>query len=250
MKHCIRILLIQFLLLGAAQSQVDTAFVKHLQKHGLKTELQQYIQGLKSPADSIAFVQVQYYLAFPQDSLLLKAVRNCGKICIEDSILRNQVSLRMLTAETTLRHIWFDSLCAGKCSGSISLMNMYAEHCLKYPAELVPEDIRHSYEQLQKMHHRSPAMAAIFSTLLPGSGKYYAGKKRTAVSSLIVCSLYAAQWAESNARLGYNHPLSWVNAGFFSVFYLTNIYASRRAVLQLRQEYKKQFLHEAARYYR
>lgn len=236
-------------MLDAVHSQIDTAFVRHLQKLSLKTELQQYILTRKSPADSIAWLQVRQYLAFPDDSQLLKAARQCGGLCLADSSTMNSISLRMLRAENQIRQTWFDTVCAGPCAGVLSQVNQYAEHCLEYSPQLLPEELRQSFEQLQKVHRKKPALAAVFSALLPGSGKFYAGKKHTAASSFVSCALYAAQWAESSAKLGYNHAFSWVNAGFFTVFYLTNIYASHHAVLQLRGEYKKQFLHEAARYY-
>jgi putative component of membrane protein insertase Oxa1/YidC/SpoIIIJ protein YidD/TolA-binding protein/TM2 domain-containing membrane protein YozV len=72
--------------------------------------------------------------------------------------------------------------------------------------------------------HRSPTLAALFSTAIPGSGKMYAGKPLDGLYSLL---LAASSIAVTSAYAG---EQQWTRAGVFGAmglyFYLGNIYGS------------------------
>ena len=85
--------------------------------------------------------------------------------------------------------------------------------------------------------------------MIPGLGKLYTGKPRSALMTFVLNCGYAVQTIESSRKLGNRHPLTVINVAAFGIFYLSNIYGSFTSVKDLKKEYKKQFIHDATEYY-
>jgi len=75
-----------------------------------------------------------------------------------------------------------------------------------------------------QLTHRSPLLAALFSSALPGAGKVYAGRPADGFYSLLVTG--SSTWAAAS----YGRDEHWGRAGLFGAmglfFYLGNIYGS------------------------
>ena len=237
--------------LYGSYAQVDTAFVRHLEKNRLQENFQRYISTVKTSADSLQWLQVRYYLQYHNDSLLLKHYPAAKSLLLGDAASLRKLGLQFLqTEDEALTQLWFSQ--SDTIFQRDELFLAYAatqspSNALLYK---VPEDLQYSFKRFQKADKKSPAGAAVLSTLLPGAGKLYAGKKQSAVITFLSCSGFALQWLESSRRLGYTHPLSIVNAVFFTGFYSANIYGAYAAVKEKKRETKKQFLYEVGQYYR
>ncbi len=90
--------------------------------------------------------------------------------------------------------------------------------------------------ELERADRKSPFAAAVMSAVIPGSGKYYAGRRGSAVSSFLQVSVFGAIFAESLHHAGTRHARTWVSGSVFSLFYLANIRGSAVAVRISKEE--------------
>lgn len=91
-------------------------------------------------------------------------------------------------------------------------------------------------EKLQKVKHRSPLVAGVFSAILPGSGKVYAGYKGQAIAAFIPCLVFGAVATENYIKDGPADAKFIAAAGVFSVFYIGNIWGSALSVKTYREQ--------------
>jgi hypothetical protein len=92
--------------------------------------------------------------------------------------------------------------------------------------------------------HPYPFLSGAFSAVLPGSGKWYLGYKRQALTAFISNALFAAQAAESYAKAGVSSPQFIITASLFAVFYSGNIFGSILAAKKKKRDYLKEIDHE------
>lgn len=233
-------------------SQIDAKFLDHLTSNNLENEHSTYLNSINQPSDSLFYYKAKFNLKYPNDSLLLNYYIKSKPICENDSILMSTVSVRFLNSkDPTLRHLWFTEL-ASTANKNITYLNSIFKASEKpnlYTAEIFPEELHKSFFKYKRSYNKKPFLAATFSALVPGTGKLYAGKTKTFFLTFILNSAYALQTIESSRKLGIKHPLTIINAGAFAVFYLSNIYGSYHAVLELRKERKKQFIKNATNFY-
>lgn len=235
----------------ALSAQIDTAFVHHLEKNNLKDDFLHYITTQRSTNDSVAILRMRYAIRYQNDSVVLAQYLKSPALFENDTVLLKKISLRVLTHPNySVTQLWFSELL--KPSPNDELLNAFtlAENGKASSGAPLPESFSYSFERMQKANKKKPVVAATLSVLLPGAGKLYAGKTSSALITFFSCSAYALQWAESSRKLSYTHPLSLVNAAFFTAFYSANIYGSIKAVQQTKRERKQQFLYEVAQYYR
>jgi hypothetical protein len=120
-----------------------------------------------------------------------------------------------------------------------------------FPMQMdLPIGLQESWQELRTYSKKSPWKAALWSTILPGSGKWYAHRSNTALVNTIGMSLFAAQAIESIRKLGWNHALTIGNVTVFAIFYSGNIVGSARAVKVRQTELRNKFYRNAAYYYR
>lgn len=74
--------------------------------------------------------------------------------------------------------------------------------------------------------YKTPFMAGLLSSVLPGTGKMYVGKYGQGLSSFLTCLLFFGLTAESYLRLEKFHPQTIIFASLFLTFYFSNIYGS------------------------
>ncbi|MFC1682914.1 tol-pal system YbgF family protein, partial [Candidatus Zixiibacteriota bacterium] len=99
--------------------------------------------------------------------------------------------------------------------------------------------------QGHQLPYRSPALAALFSTALPGSGKLYAGKPLDGLYSLLVAASSVA------VTTTYAGEEQWTRAGIFGAmglfFYLGNIYGSAVEAKRYNDQTRRSTFHDLAR---
>lgn len=97
-------------------------------------------------------------------------------------------------------------------------------------AEQVLAEIYHDrYEKCQK----SPVLAAVMSTVVPGLGKIYAGNLGEGLSSLLTVGSFAAVTAECWAKQGFGDWRTITFGAIGLLFYIGNIYGSYFSVQHL-----------------
>jgi len=77
---------------------------------------------------------------------------------------------------------------------------------------------------------KSPFIAGLLSGIIPGTGKFYAGLKGQAISSMIPTFLFAIAGVESYYRSGPKSAPFILSASFFTLFYVGNIWGSTLSV--------------------
>ncbi|MBK8845758.1 MAG: hypothetical protein IPO27_03995 [Bacteroidetes bacterium] len=91
---------------------------------------------------------------------------------------------------------------------------------------------------------KSPAVAGILSSIVPGTGKIYAGKWKDGIFSLVFCGVFAFQAYRAFHISGIESPRGWIFASLGTGFYLGNIYGSYHAAKQKNQLINKKYRDE------
>jgi hypothetical protein len=87
-------------------------------------------------------------------------------------------------------------------------------------------------ERIVTTKTKSPVTAGFLSALVPGLGKYYAGRKGAAVAALLTNGFLAVIAAESAYRSGFRSPQFITFSGLLAIFYTGNIVGSVHSVKQ------------------
>lgn len=94
--------------------------------------------------------------------------------------------------------------------------------------------------EIKKLKIKSPYLAALFSALLPGAGKIYAGKPREGLTSSIIIITNSAQATEGFLKKEFQSPHFYIFGSLSVFYYFTGIYGSIIAVKKKNLENKKQ----------
>jgi len=232
---------------------VDVSFIDHLTVNELANEHRLYLNGLSPFSDSANYYKTKFHLKYFDDSLLLLHYGKSKILCDADTgFLAKTSAAFLVNSNRQKKQTWFNAMQQNPANTDLmELQNIYHASISPnaFTSESFPAQAQNAYSKYKKAYNKKPFLAGALSTAVPGLGKLYAGKTRSFIMTLILNAAYGAQTIESSVKLGNTHPLTIINAGAFTVFYLSNIYGSYQAVRQLRKEYKKQFLIDATRFY-
>lgn len=89
---------------------------------------------------------------------------------------------------------------------------------------------------------KSKALAAILSTIIPGSGKIYAGETGAGISSFFLLAGLGGMAAENIIKTGWVSWNSLIFTGLFGVFYIGNIYGSMISVQTYRNRMNENYV--------
>ncbi|MFW6224798.1 MAG: hypothetical protein ACOC4B_00855 [Bacteroidota bacterium] len=112
-------------------------------------------------------------------------------------------------------------------------------------ANLYVSAMAKNYKEYQK---RSPFLAGLLSTIIPGSGKWYIGYKHQAVSSFMINTVLALIIAESY-RQDSGAFVKGASISLFSLFYAGNIYGSFKSAQKQHYDFKNQTRENIKDYY-
>jgi hypothetical protein len=100
---------------------------------------------------------------------------------------------------------------------------------------------KESFQQIEKdlqlYNKKSPFLAGLYSAILPGAGKFYAGKKGQGIYSFVISSLLALQAIESYQKAGLKSARFIIYGGLFSLFHVGNVWSSALAVKKYNDEF-------------
>ncbi|MBN2756872.1 MAG: hypothetical protein JXR51_06800 [Bacteroidales bacterium] len=88
----------------------------------------------------------------------------------------------------------------------------------------------------KEVKYKKPFNAALFSALIPGSGKIYTKRWKDAVISFLFVGLNSWQSYRGFNKNGSESVYGWVFAGFASGFYVGNIYGSYKSAKKYNKE--------------
>ncbi|MFL5753194.1 MAG: hypothetical protein ACJ76F_07300 [Bacteroidia bacterium] len=244
-----------FLLLYVAfrsNAQVDPAFLKHLSEKGMKREHAAYLASLSTTPDSLHYLQAKFYLQYFNDALFSDHYLKSRSLFTKDSFAMNRADILYLKETPERQVAWFgatvplESAHAGKAIGFAYLASVDPR---KTSVSLLPQKLQAPFLEYRRAYEKKPVIAAALSAVVPGLGKLYIGRKKSFVNTLLTHAIYGAQSYESIKKLGIRNAFSILDLGFFSVFYLANVYGSYTDTRQVKKEKRKQFMINASDYY-
>jgi hypothetical protein len=156
------------------------------------------------------------------------------------------------TAETVFDHLsTSDSLIKATQAielAGVSLLKREFDSFEQYSAEFdgtfyqlkASEDGLKRYSQdLNNFKAKSPFLAGLFSTVIPGTGKMYAGKLGQGIGNLLVTGLFALETLESYRKDGPGSARFIIFGSICSIFYIGNIYGSVYSIKIRRDEFNE-----------
>jgi len=96
------------------------------------------------------------------------------------------------------------------------------------------------YQSMQAFRPKSTLLAGVFSAIVPGSGKIYAGKTGQGIGSMLLTGLFALQTWESYKKDGYQSARFMIFGSLLGVSYVSNIYGSVFSVKIRRDEFNEE----------
>lgn len=97
------------------------------------------------------------------------------------------------------------------------------------------------YDKLRGFRHRSPVLAGVYSALVPGLGKWYAGKKKQGIAAFLPVIGLAALTYEAYRKDGVKSARFIGFGTLFTIFYVGDIWGSTLAVKIRRNEFNKEY---------
>jgi tetratricopeptide (TPR) repeat protein len=95
------------------------------------------------------------------------------------------------------------------------------------------------------LKHRSPGIALLMSTVVPGSGKIYAGSWKDGLIAMVFIGGSAFQAYRGFSQKGVESVYGWIFGGVSTGFYLGNLYGSFKAAKKYNERKVHEVLHEA-----
>lgn len=127
---------------------------------------------------------------------------------------------------------------------SVALLERDFDSYKKYSTEgkfkvLKSDFVRLEYNGNEIMNYKkkSPFLAGMFSAIIPGSGKFYAGKKYEAISTLLIVGTLGIFAYESYQHKGGKNFLTIMFGTAFLGFYIGNIWGSIFSVKRKNDEF-------------
>ena len=97
------------------------------------------------------------------------------------------------------------------------------------------------YTGLRSYHPKSPLLAGLYSAVLPGAGKFYAGKKRQGIAAFLPVISLAAVTYEAYRKGGVRSARFIGFGSLFSLFYVGNIWGSVLSVRIKEKEFTRAY---------
>jgi hypothetical protein len=233
-----------------AQLPYDSAFVAHLGKQGLVSELDAFIDQLSSSNDTISYLKsISFFLKNEMDSCI-HYYENGGDVALQDTCLQNCIAVRAI-ANPDIRIRWFVAtdwkdvsevhLALRKCFFAYATLDIMSEQ----PEEWLLANVNELREQASK----KKSTAFFRSLIAPGWGRAYAGRKALSKTAFVMPATLGLQVAESAIVSGLFNPYTIVMFVGFQVFYIGEAVGAARDISIIYQEKQEQFYIDASNYY-
>lgn len=144
-----------------------------------------------------------------------------------------------LTAPVELALLQFELASLALLNGDLSDFENRATHFDNQFFQLVDhqKELMGVYQNMKSRKRKSPFLAGLFSAIVPGSGKMYAGLVAQGIMSLMTSTIFGLQTYEVYRKNGPNSAPFYLFGTAFSVFYVANIWGSVTAVQKNQQDF-------------
>jgi len=246
---------------GFAQNKSELPFIEHLINKGYYNEVIRLIDS-----DSLKYSQgqqdsVNYYKGWAHYSLknLEQSTSSLLKVGKASSFylksrffagynqifLENYDNARKILSQTDLQEEPNSSLVNFELSGIDMLQGNWSKG--KEQLQEVNPNIATINQQvavlaqinkeLENHRSKSPLVAGLMSSVIPGSGKIYFGKTGEGIASLIATAGFGLVAWENNRKLGIDHVKTIFFGSIFAASYVSNIYGSVISAKIIENEY-------------
>jgi TM2 domain-containing membrane protein YozV len=110
-----------------------------------------------------------------------------------------------------------------------------------FPLQKEEERFKKYQKDLAGYKRKSGLLAGVYSAVLPGAGKFYAGRKKQGIASFLPILSLGAITYESYRKAGIKNARTLVFGSLFSVFYVGNIWGSVLAVKIKQKEFDREY---------
>ncbi len=262
MKYILLAVFIVTVHAGFAQHKSELPFIEHLINKGYFSEVVNFtardslIYGLDQQ-DSLNYYKgwAQYSLKnLDQSTISLLKVDTASAFYSKSrffagynqTFLKNYTEAREILGQLNVRDEATTSLVHFELSGIDMLQGNWSE--AKDQLQKVNPNISTINQQVAALSlinknretHRtkSPFLAGVMSSIIPGSGKIYAGKTGEGIASMIATTGFGLITWENYRKLGISHAKTIFFGCIFAANYVSNIYGSIISVRIIENEYK------------
>jgi len=236
-------------------SQINYAFVKHLDENKLYQEELYYLNSLDKhqvPKDSLNFLLAKFYLKQKNDSLFFTHYKLSYAMFNTDQKALRYIDYYFLKhIRIKQQQVWFNELSAMKDSSHSELHGFY--HTLTLPENSsfqLNNTLKSEIKKYNVLSKKNPVIAGCLSAVIPGLGKLYGQRPNSAMLTFFSHALFAGQSIESIKKLGIRNGYSIFSVSLFGMFYISNIYGSVTDLKKQKIQRKKQLLINAEKYFK
>jgi len=106
------------------------------------------------------------------------------------------------------------------------------------------EKFKTYYSDIKNHRDKSMVKGVLLSSVIPGSGKIYAGKKGEGIADFIIVAATGATAYENYRKLGFKNAKTILFGSLFAVVYIGNIYGTVFTVKLANEEFNNELDHE------
>jgi hypothetical protein len=241
-------------------AQVNSEFIHHLVTKKLHQEHYQYLNKLNKTIPTNDTLELEwikwalFYKDYTQFESLYFSYQNNLLIKLDTCVLLNASAL-VLKQKPIQINKWFSQSDIDQSSTKINqIFTLYnlSENIQNYNASefhFISENLNYYFTEYQKYYTKKPMVAALLSTVIPGSGKLYNGRKKGFFPSFLMNTILGTFAYEAINKNGFNNAYSIFSLGIFSAFYFSNIYGSYHETKVIKQEKKEELLYNVSNHY-
>lgn len=195
------------------QSHNDSLLLRLSQsyrKQGKYEVANDLFQKYRPASLSNGWIEQEYIatLLFQKDEKKFEEGLSVLRYTSDDALLRNRVEFALLTRDWSKAASYLQS------------------SDLPYSWR---ESYRHTLESAQAFKAKKPWLAATYSAIIPGSGKFYAKNPKEGITSFFFVTALGYQSYRAFKRRGTNTVTGWIYGGLSLGFYLGNIYGAHQS---------------------
>jgi len=195
---------------------------------------------LKKSAE--CFADVSKFSILYTKSMFFAAYNNFhnGDVLTGDSILSSLIITADDELSVSLKN--FEMAGSALLKRDIELFDKYSNSFRQqyYQFAKEEEQLIELRNTLEKFNPKSPLVAGLLSTFVPGLGKIYSGHIGGGVSAFLIVTALGAVTYENFNKGGTQNPKTWIYGGAFAIAYSANIFGSVYSVKAYRNEFKHQ----------
>ena len=235
-------------------SQINDAFIKHLDENKLYQEELYYLNSLDKhyvSQDSLNFFLAKFYLKQKNDSLFFTHYKlSYALFNTDQKALQNIDYYFFKHIHIKQQQVWFNELSVMKDSSHSELHGFYNTLTLPEKSSFqLNNTLKSEIKKYNVLSKKNPIVAGCLSAVVPGLGKLYGQRPNSAALTFFSHAIFAAQSIESVKKFGFKNGYSIFSMSLFGLFYISNIYGSFTDLKKQKIQSKKQLLINAEKYF-